>query len=170
VCCPNTGLTGQIGSKPLGPIRELREDRTGAYYEVDLLDTSYNRDLRPGLAANLYGASFRMRVQADEWDDEPGRSDANPDGLPERTITRDKVLEFGPVTFPANPEATANVRSLTDQYYSRLASRGTDRLAAAASSTAPMTPAERSARYRLRKRRRRQPTRPRVCKTVVPVA
>ena len=64
---------------------------------------------------------MRMRVTGDEWDDDPARSDANPDGIPERTITRMRVLEFGPVTFPANPGASAGVRSATDEFYGRLA-------------------------------------------------
>lgn len=109
-----------IGNKVLGPIQDLREDDTGPYYEVPLFDTSYNRDLLPGLKAGVYGASFRMRVEEDSWDDEPDPSDYNPKGLPERTITRAKVMEFGPVTFPANPEASASVRSATDEFYERL--------------------------------------------------
>jgi HK97 family phage prohead protease len=112
-----------IGNKVLGPIQDLREDETGPYYEVPLFDTSYNRDLLPGLKAGVYGASFRMRVLEDSWNDEPDPSDYNPKGLPERTITRAKVMEFGPVTFPANPEASASVRSVTDQFYERLRSR-----------------------------------------------
>jgi hypothetical protein len=31
-----------------------------------------------------------------------------------------KVLEFGPVTFPANPGASAGIRSGTDEFYHRL--------------------------------------------------
>ena len=114
-----------IGNKVLGPIQDLREDGTGPYYEVPLFDTSYNRDLLPGLKAGVYGASFRMRVLDDSWNDEPDPSDYNPKALPERTITRAKVMEFGPVTFPANPEATASVRSVTDQFYERLRQRDT---------------------------------------------
>lgn len=114
-----------IGNKVLGPIQDLREDDTGPYYEVPLFDTSYNRDLLPGLRAGVYGASFRMRVLEDSWNDEPEPSDYNPKGLPERTITRAKVMEFGPVTFPANPEATASVRSVTDEFYERLRQRDT---------------------------------------------
>jgi HK97 family phage prohead protease len=56
------GMDPQVGDKPLGPIRDLREDETGAYYEVPLLDASYVRDqVLPGLRAGLYGASFRFR-------------------------------------------------------------------------------------------------------------
>jgi HK97 family phage prohead protease len=119
----NHGFDAQAGDKVLGPIQDLREDDTGPYYEVPLFDTSYNRDLLPGLKAGVYGASFRMRVEADSWDDEPKPSDYNPKALPERTITRAKVMEFGPVTFPANPEASASVRSTTDEFYERLRQR-----------------------------------------------
>lgn len=120
------GYDPSIGNKVLGPIRTLVEKKTGPYSEVPLLDTSYNRDLVPGLTAGVYGASFRFRVVGEEWDDDPGPSDYNPKGLPERTITKVKVYEFGPVTFPANPAATAGVRSLTDQFYEGLRSQNPD--------------------------------------------
>ncbi len=122
------GFDFQIGDKVLGPIRELREDgQVGAYYEVDLLDTSYNRDLAPALKRGLYGSSFRFQVIKDDWDRSGEPSDDNPDGLPIRTIREVRLHEFGPVTYPANPEATANLRSvvgMTDGYYERV--RSTD--------------------------------------------
>lgn len=109
------GHDPHIADKPLGPITALREDEEGAYYEVDLIDTSYNRDLLPGLEAGLYGASFRFRVIREEFDKEPERSDHNPEGIPERTVQELQLYEFGPVTFPAYANATAGVRSLTDE-------------------------------------------------------
>jgi hypothetical protein len=112
-----------IGNKVLGPIEVLEERAKGPYYEVPLFDTSYNRDLLPGLRAGVYGASFRMRVLEESWADEPKPSRRNPKGIPERTILRTKTMEFGPVTFPANPKASAAVRSLTDSYYDRLRQR-----------------------------------------------
>ena len=105
-----------VGDKPLGPIEDLREDETGGYYEAALLDTSYNRDLLPGLQNGLYGASFRFRVLREDIDEEPKPSESNPRGLPERTIREAQVMEFGPVTFPAYASATAGVRSITDDY------------------------------------------------------
>jgi HK97 family phage prohead protease len=51
------GRDPQIGDKPLGPFHRLEEDDQGGYAEVKLLDTSYNRDLLPGLKEGLYGAS-----------------------------------------------------------------------------------------------------------------
>jgi HK97 family phage prohead protease len=113
------GRDPQIGDKPLGAISELREDSVGVYYEVLLLEASYVRDLvLPGLRADLYGASFRFRVIREEIVDDPGRSEWNPAGLPERTVREVQVHEFGPVTFPAYLRATAGVRSrsLTDQF------------------------------------------------------
>lgn len=107
----------QIGEKPLGPIDDLREDPTGAYYEVTLLDAPYVRnDIQPGLEAGVYGASFRFTVMRQEIVEDPGATDANPKGLPERTIKEVRLYEFGPVTFPAYPSATAGVRSLTDEF------------------------------------------------------
>jgi HK97 family phage prohead protease len=141
----NHGFDGQIADKVLGPIRDVREDADGVYYEVPLFDTTYNRDLLPGLKAGVYGASFRMRVLADSWDDEPARSEFNPNGIPERTITRAQVMEFGPVTFPANPEASAGVRSGTDEFYETLRHRDKgafDQAVRAAGIQHPRVPAQ----------------------------
>lgn len=112
----NHGQDPSLGDKVLGPIETLEEDDLGARYEVPLLDTTYNRDLLPGLRAGVYGSSFRFNVEEEEFVRKPPSSDHNPGALPERTITRARVSEFGPVTFPANPAATAGARSLTDRF------------------------------------------------------
>jgi len=127
------GQDFQVGDKPLGPISDLREDGDGAYYEVPLLDTSYNRDILPGLEANLYGASFRFQVMKEELVQNPKANPENPRGIPERTIKEARVMEFGPVTFPAYPAATAGVRanavrSLTDAYVVGQMTRDPERL------------------------------------------
>jgi HK97 family phage major capsid protein/HK97 family phage prohead protease len=110
------GQDPTVGDKPLASVTDLREDDEGAYYEGDMLDTSYNRDLLPGLQAGVYGASFRFRVMREDLVEEPGTSDHNPAGLPERTIREAEVMEAGPCTFPAYAGATASVRSLTDEF------------------------------------------------------
>lgn len=112
----NHGFDPQAGDKPLGPIDRVGEDNMGAEYEVGLIDTSYNRDILPGLKADLYGASFRFSVMRDELVQEPKTSEDNPKGLPERTLKELRVYEFGPVTFPAYADATAGARSLTDDF------------------------------------------------------
>jgi hypothetical protein len=127
----NHGFDPQIGDKVLGQISDLREEPDSPVGVVPLFDTSYNRDLLPGLDAGVYGSSFRFRVTGEEWDDEPGTADHNPRGLPERTITKVRLMEFGPVTFPANPDATAGLRCMTDSYYERLRQRDTGAFEAA---------------------------------------
>lgn len=117
------GRDPQIGNKPLGPIRALGEDTTGAAYEVDLIRASYNDDfIIPAAEAGLLGASFRFSIPegGDEWITPERSTQGNPDKLPERTITQAEVYEFGPVTFPAYADATAGVRSGTDNFLDSL--------------------------------------------------
>ncbi len=100
------GRDPSIGDKVLGPIRNIKDTDTGARAQVPLYDTSYNRDLLPGLKDGAYGASVRFQVVREEYV-------YNPKGLPERTVTEAKLFEFGPVTFPAYDGTTVGVRSLT---------------------------------------------------------
>jgi HK97 family phage prohead protease len=128
----NHGMDFHVGEKILGVPEVLEERDDGPHAEVPLLDTSYNRDLLPGLEAGGYGSSFMFQVLRDEWSEEPGVSEHNPQGIPERTILEVRLLEFGPVTWPANPAATAGLRCMTDWYADRLRSRSPDRHAALA--------------------------------------
>jgi hypothetical protein len=118
----NHGRDAAIGAKILGVPSEVRQDKgDAAVGVVPLLDTTYCRDLLPGIDVGGYGASFMFEVVQDQWNYEPGVSTWNPEGMPERTITEVKLMEFGPVTFPANPETTAEVqRSGTAGYYAGL--------------------------------------------------
>lgn len=126
----NHGHDFHIGEKLLGQVETLSEEDDSPVGLVPLFDTSYNRDLLPGLLAGAYGSSFMFRVVQDKWNDDPGRSAHNPDGLPERTITEVRLLEFGPVTWPANPDATSGMRCVsgTDRYYEELRSRDPQRV------------------------------------------
>ena len=145
------GYDTHIGSAPLGPPSLVTEDKSGVYYEVPLLDTDYNRDrilpllegrLMDGTVTgeSLLGASFRFRVIRDDWDDEPGMSDNNPDGLPERTIKEVRLYEFGPVVFGAYPSATSGLRSLTDHYLDKSRSRNLGAAADPGTAPKPATP------------------------------
>lgn len=117
------GYDPTVGDKPLAVNESLNEDKIGAAYRARLFDAAYVRELLPALEAGVYGSSYRFRVVADSWDYEPGTSDHNPDGIPERTITAQAVFEHGPTVFPANPDATAGLRSATDRYYEQVRSR-----------------------------------------------
>lgn len=110
----NHGFDFNIGDKVLGVPELLEERPESPHLEAGLLDTSYNRDLLPGLRAGAYGSSFMFEVLGETWREEPGTSEHNPQGLPERDITEVRLFEAGPVTWPANPEATAGVRSGVD--------------------------------------------------------
>ena len=54
-------------------------------------------------------------------------------------------MEFGPVTFPANPESTSAMRSTTDEFYERLRSRDPVRVDEVARSRPQLHPATRDA-------------------------
>ena len=114
------GRDPQIGDKPLGAPDVLREDAQGAYYESELFDTPYVNDLLPALRAGQLGASFRFRVTAEEWVDPKKATASNPDKLPERTIRAVHHFEHGPVTWGAYSDATAGVRSGTDDFIESL--------------------------------------------------
>jgi HK97 family phage prohead protease len=107
----NHGRDPSCGMMVLGTPTRLEEDETGARYEVEFYDTSYNRDIAPGLRRGGYGASFRFVVSREEVNDRPLRSEHNPGRLEERTILECSVAEFGPVSFPAYKDATAGLRS-----------------------------------------------------------
>jgi phage head maturation protease len=107
-CLYHHGLDPFFGTAPLGPIRSLEPDTS---YEVDLIDTDYNKRLLPMLESGELGASFRFRVIRDELERRPSRSADNPARLPQVTVTEAKLIEFGPTPLPAYKGATAGVRS-----------------------------------------------------------
>lgn len=127
-CLFDHGYDPTIGNKVLCAPDDLREDPDSAVMEGELFDTSYCRDLLPGLRAGAYGSSFKFRVVKEQWDDDPGVSEHNPKGLPERTILEVRLFEAGPVCFPASPTATAGMRSMTDTYYDLLRTRDAQRV------------------------------------------
>jgi HK97 family phage prohead protease len=114
------GHDPMIGNKPLGVPKVMRSDKKGAYYEVDLFDVSYVRDLKPAIEAGQLGASFRFRVASEEWTEPAKASTANPSRWPERTITDLDLFEFGPVTFGAYAEASSGLRSMNDWFADKL--------------------------------------------------
>jgi HK97 family phage major capsid protein/HK97 family phage prohead protease len=112
----NHGKDPSLGDKVLGIPTVLEPDAHGVKYEVPLFDTEYNRELAPGLKAGAYGSSFRFNVLAEDFNKKPTKSPYNPNGIPERTVREVRMQEFGPVTFPAYPNATSAMRSMTDEF------------------------------------------------------
>jgi HK97 family phage prohead protease len=80
-------------------------DEVGLRYEFPVPDTTYGRDIASNIRAQIVkGSSFSFTVPSggDTWAIEDGRS--------VRTITRiDSLLDVGPVTFPAYPDADVTV-------------------------------------------------------------
>jgi HK97 family phage prohead protease len=113
------GQDPTVGQKPLGRFTSITEDETGARYTADLYDTEYVNQLLPALRDGMYGASFRFRVIREDVNEDPGVSEHNPKGLPERTIREASVAEAGPVLWGAYPDATSQARSLTDEHLFR---------------------------------------------------
>jgi phage head maturation protease len=111
----NHGRDPDLGDKLLGHPVTAREDDIGGAYEAPLF-RGVPTLLEEGLRADAYGSSFRFSVDEEDIVHKPEVSDHNPEGLPERTILKASVFEVGPVTFPAYANATAGVRSLTDEF------------------------------------------------------
>jgi HK97 family phage prohead protease len=100
-------------------------DEVGLRYEFPVPDTTYGRDIASNIRAGIVkGSSFSFTVPpgGESWSQEDGRS--------VRTITAiDSLLDVGPVTYPAYPDADVKVaqrsydafRHDRDAYYARCA-------------------------------------------------
>ena len=124
------GLDPSIGDKILGIPTDVREGDIGPVGTVDVLRAQYAQDIAEGVDKGGYGASYRFRAFEEHWNETPGRSDHNPEGIPERRLLRCGVPEFGPVPFPADA-GTNNLqtaRSL-DGRYNKFAARTVETLA-----------------------------------------
>jgi HK97 family phage prohead protease len=85
----------------------LREDETGLYVEADLPDTSYARDLTVSMRrGDISQMSFGFITRADEWNEKDPET-----GLPIRELVAADLFDVSPVTYPAYPATTAEVRS-----------------------------------------------------------
>jgi HK97 family phage prohead protease len=107
------GLDPRLGMQVLGKIDRLDTDTS---YEVPLFDTPEVRSLLPGLEAGVYGSSFKFGIVKEDVNDKPKRTDANPEGIMEVTITEARVKEFGPTPLPAYETTSAGLRSVTDEF------------------------------------------------------
>lgn len=122
------GFDPQLGDKPLGIPEVLEERDKGPYQETPLFRGVPDMVVE-GLRQGAYSQSFRFRVLADNWVEEKGAKgwdesiDEKWSGVPQRTITEVRLIEFGPTPFPANPNADVGLRSATDQFYESLKRR-----------------------------------------------
>ena len=99
-----------ILGRTLSGTARIGQDETGLWYEVDLPDTSYARDLAQSIKrGDVSQSSFAFMVApgGDSWDEDPTT------GAIIRTITQfGRLFDVSPVTFPAYPDATVGTRAL----------------------------------------------------------
>lgn len=114
----NHGMDPTNGALPLGRPAVQRIEKRGFYAEVPLSDTDFNRDLAELIRDGaITGQSFRADIptESDEEWHYPSRSNArNPEMLPERSIHRLALNEYGPVTFEAYETTTVGLRSAVE--------------------------------------------------------
>ena len=87
----------------------MNVDDIGLRYEFPVPDTTYGRDLAANIEAGIVrGSSFSFQIApgGEAWSVEDGRSI--------RTVTKiDTLIDVGPVTFPAYPDADVTVAKLS---------------------------------------------------------
>lgn len=108
-------LLGRTVSRTL----KIHEDDTGLYIEVNTPDTAVGRDtiemIRRG---DLSGMSFAFIVKQEKWI----MGDTEADDL--RVIEDVDLYDVGPVTYPAYPQTSADIRSCSIVYQRGLAELG----------------------------------------------
>jgi len=92
-----------LGRNTAGTMK-LSSDDVGLRYEIDPADTNVSKDTREHISrGDVTGSSFMFIVEHEEW-----RTEGD---LEIREVLGVKLLDIGPVTFPAYASATASVRS-----------------------------------------------------------
>lgn len=107
--CFNHEANNLLGRTASGTLR-LSEDERGLRYENDLPDTQLGRDVAQLIdRGDVTGSSFGFVVEQESW-----RETDNPDGsrLAVRTIEGVRLLDVGPVTYPAYAGTSAGGRSV----------------------------------------------------------
>lgn len=112
------GEDATLGRQALGEFMDLNDQEDGAHYRASLLE-GVPQLVISGLKRGLYGSS--VLFEPIKWDRVrfPRRSEANPDGIEERTVREARVREISITAFPVYAGATAHVRSLTDEIAAR---------------------------------------------------
>lgn len=122
------GHDSRFGNLPIGSFESLKEDKHGLRVQARMFD--HAEPIRQAIEAGaVSGMSFRFKVVRDSWTDAKGNAITdrnelmdklyNPkkgDGPLRRNIKEVKLMEAGPVVFPAYPQTTVGVRSnMTDE-------------------------------------------------------
>lgn len=103
-----------LGKQPIAKLEEIRDEADGAYYRARLYP-SVPPLILDGLRANDFGISIGM-VLPYRSDNvyRPRKSEHNPQGIEERTVTETAMKELSLTAFPVYDGTSAAVRSVTD--------------------------------------------------------
>lgn len=126
------GRDARFGSLPIGNFTDVREDANGLKVEGQLFD--HAEPIRQAIESGaVSGMSIKFGVVRDQWTDNKGKEitskrelqdllwgdgkDINGDmrGPLKRTIKEVRLIEAGPVVFPAYPQTSVGVRSANEQ-------------------------------------------------------
>jgi HK97 family phage prohead protease len=90
----------------------VREDNKGLYFECNLPDTSYARDLMESIKrGDISQCSFGFYALDSDWTIQP--TDEDPEEFEQiRELSEIEVFDVSPVTYPAYPETSVDMRSL----------------------------------------------------------
>lgn len=118
------GHDSRFGNLPIGSFENIKEDKHGLRVQARLFE--HAEPIRQAIEAGaVSGMSFRFKVVRDSWADNKGNEIKDRNELVEllyggdkkrgplqRTIKEVKLMEAGPVVFPAYPQTTVGVRSM----------------------------------------------------------
>lgn len=94
-----------LGRTKSGTLK-LREDDRGLVIEIDPPDTQWARDLMTSIErGDIDQMSFGFRVVKDDWE-------RKPDGTIIRILKEVQLFDVSPVTFPAYPQTSVQVRDM----------------------------------------------------------
>jgi HK97 family phage prohead protease len=127
------GHDARTGTVPIGKFEDIREDKKGLKVTARLFDNPVVEPIRQAIEGEaISGMSFRFQVVRDQWRDSSGKTlkpqeigellyNPGDRGPLKRTIREVKLMEAGPVVFPAYAETSVGVRSMTDEDRAALA-------------------------------------------------
>ncbi len=123
------GHDSRFGSLPIGSFESIKEDKHGLRVQARLFD--HADPIREAIKEKaVTGMSFRFQVVRDQWTDREGvvikdraelsellysKEAQKKRGPLQRTIREVKLMEAGPVVFPAYSQTSVGVRSLTSE-------------------------------------------------------
>ena len=110
----NHGMDPAFGTMPIGKPSLLEEREKGLWIEVPLFRSARNDELLESVRVGaIDGMSIRMNVMRDD-------EHVPDEGLKERTLTEIRLLETGPVVWPAYDGTTTGIRMQDFETWQRL--------------------------------------------------